>query len=190
MKKVLDNRVVWLLVVVMASPFMLLEKTLKVIGVTTAFKAYLKRRKTRKKRLADVRRKKLVNKVKKELQCKDVTLFPAFWLGTDCMGTYSNGSIKISSEANGIRVVAAAYHEDRHYQQEKANPNCFRGYIQADDDYRGYIKQHVEKDARRYSYVMTMRYAKAEFGVIKYNIFAPLYRSAYHPWKNKNKGLR
>ena len=186
MKKILDNKIVWLLVVVTASPFILLEKTLKITGVMSAIKG----RNERKKRLADIRRKRLVNKIKKELQCKNVSLFPAFWLGRDCNGAYCNGSIMISSKANGISLVAAAYHEDRHYQQENTNPNCFKGYIQADDDYQGYIKQHVEKDARRYSYVMTMRYAKTEFGVIKYNVFAVLYRLAYHPWKNKNKNFR
>lgn len=186
MKKILDNKIVWLLVVVTASPFILLEKILKITGVMSAIKGHNKR----KKRLADIRRKRLVNKIKKELQCKNVSLFPAFWLGRDCNGVYGNGSIKISSETNGIAVVATAYHEDRHYQQEKINPDCFKGYIKADDDYQGYIKQHVEKDARRYSYVMTMRYAKAEFGTTKFMVFAALYRLAYHPWKNKNKDLR
>ena len=174
------------MVMVIASPFILLEKILKRTGVVSAIKSHNER----KKRLADIRRKRLVNKIKKELQCKNVSLFPAFWLGRNCNGVYSNGSIKINSETNGIAVVATAYHEDRHYQQEKTNPDCFKGYIKADDDYQGYIKQHVEKDARRYSYVMTMRYAKTEFGVIKYNVFAVLYRLAYHPWKNKNKNLR
>ena len=186
MKKILDNKIVWLLVVVTASPFILLEKILKITGVMSAIKS----RSERKKRLAGIRRKKLVSKIKKELQCKNVSLFPAFWLGDNCHGVYSNGSIKINSETNGIAVVATAYHEDRHYQQEKTNPNCFKGYIQADDDYQGYIKQHVEKDARRYSYVKTMRYAKAEFGTIKFMVFAALYRIEYHPWKNKNKALR
>ena len=186
MKKILDNKIVWFMVIVTASPFILLEKILKITGVMSAIKS----RSERKKRLADIRRKKLVSKIKKELQCKNVSLFPAFWLGNNCHGVYSNGSIKINSETNGIAVVATAYHEDRHYQQEKTNPDLFKGYIKADDDYQGYIKQHVEKDARRYSYVMTMRYAKTEFGVIKYNVFAVLYRLAYHPWKNKNKDLR
>ncbi len=186
MKKILDNKIVWLLVVVTASPFILLEKMLKITVVTSAIKSHNERR----KRLADIRRKRLVNKIKKELQCKNVSLFPAFWLGRNCNGVYGNGSIKISSKANGITVVATAYHEDRHYQQEKTNPDCFKDYIQADDDYQDYIKQHVEKDARRYSYVMTMRYAKAEFGTTKFMVFAALYRLAYHPWKNKNKNLR
>lgn len=190
MKKVLDNKIVWLLVVVVASPFILLEKVLKATGVVTTFSTYNKQRNKRKKRLADVKRKRIVNKLKKELQCKNVSLFPAFWLGKDCNGMYSNGSIQISSAVNGILVVATAYHEDRHYQQEKANPNCFKGYTNAEDDYQGYLKQHVEKDARRYSYVKTMRYAKAEFGVIKFMVFATIYRLAYHPWKNKNKALR
>ena len=186
MKKVLDNKIVWLLVVVTASPFILLEKILKRTGVVTAIKG----RNERKKLLADIRRKRLVNKIKKELQCKNVSLFPAFWLGRDCNGAYGNGSIMINSKANGISLVATAYHEDRHYQQEKTNPNCFRGYIKAEDDYKEYLKQHVEKDARRYSYVMTMRYAKTEFGTIKFMLFATLYRLAAHPWKNKNKNLR
>ena len=190
MRKILDNKIVWFMVIVTASPFILLEKILKATGAMTAFSTWNKKYNERKKRLADIRRKKLVSKIKKGLQCKDVSLFPAFWLGDNCHGAYSNGSIKINSEINGIAVVAAAYHEDRHYQQEKINPGCFKGYIKADDDYQGYIKQHVEKDARRYSYVMTMRYAKTEFGVIKYNVFAVLYRLAYHPWKNKNKTLR
>ena len=186
MRKILKNKIVWFMVIVTASPFILLEKILKITGVMSAIKS----RNERKKRLADIRRKKLVSKIKKELQCKNVSLFPAFWLGRDCNGAYGNGSIKISSKANGIAVVATAYHEDRHYQQEKTNPNCFKGYIQADDDYQGYIKQHVEKDARRYSYVKTMRYAKAEFGTTKFMVFAALYRIEYHPWKNKNKDLR
>ena len=174
------------MVIVTASPFILLEKILKITGVTSAIKSHNER----KKRLAKVRRKRLVNKIKKELQCKNVSLFPAFWLGKNCHGVYGNGSIKISSETNGITIVATAYHEDRHYQQEKTNPDCFKGYIQADDDYQGYIKQHVEKDDRSYSYFKTMRYAKAEFGTTKFMVFATLYRSAYHPWKNKNKTLR
>ena len=186
MKKILDNKIVWLLVVVTASPFILLEKMLKITGVTSAIKSHNER----KKRLADIRRKRLVNKIKKELQCKNVSLFPAFWLGNNCHGAYSNGSIKINSETNGIAVVATAYHEDRHYQQEIANPNCFRGYIKAEDNYKEYLKQHVEKDARRYSYVKTMRYAKEEFGTIKFMVFATLYRLACHPWKNINKDLR
>lgn len=190
MKKILDNKIVWLLVVVTASPFILLEKILKATGVVSAFSAWNKQRNERKRRLANVKRKRLVNKIKKELQCKEVSIFPAFWLGRNCNGAYGNGNIKISSKANGITVVATAYHEDRHYQQEKTNPDCFRGYIKADDDYQGYIKQHVEKDARRYSYVMTMRYAKTEFGTTKFMVFAALYRLAYHPWKNKNKDLR
>ena len=186
MKKILDNKIVWLLVVVTASPFILLEKILKRTGVVTAIKG----RKERKKRLADIRRKRLVNKIKKELQCKNVSLFPAFWLGRDCNGAYGNGSIMISSKANGIPLVATAYHEDRHYQQENTNPDCFRDYIKAEDDYKEYLKQHVEKDARRYSYVKTMRYAKKEFGTIKFMLFATLYRLAAHPWKNRNKNLR
>ena len=174
------------MVIVTASPFILLEKILKRTGVVTAIKGHNER----KKRLADIRRKRLVNKIKKELQCKNVSLFPAFWLGRDCNGVYGNGSIKISSKANGISVVATAYHEDRHYQQENTNPDCFRGYIKAEDDYKEYLKQHVEKDARRYSYVMTMRYAKKEFGTIKFMLFATLYRLAAHPWNNINKDLR
>ena len=186
MKKILDNKIVWLLVVVTASPFILLEKMLKITVVTSAIKSHNER----KKRLADIRRKRLVNKIKKELQCKNVSLFPAFWLGDDCRGVYSNGRIKINSETNGIAVVATAYHEDRHYQQEKTNPNCFRYYIKAEDDYKEYLKQHVEKDARRYSYVKTMRYAKAEFGTTKFMVFAAIYRSSHHPWSKKNKTLR
>ena len=186
MRKILKNKIVWFMVIVAASPFILLEKILKRTGVVTAIKG----RKERKRRLTHIRRKRLVNKIKKELQCKNVSLFPTFWLGSGCNGAYVNGSIMIGSKTNGISLVATVYHEDRHYQQEKTNPNCFKGYIEADDDYQGYIKQHVEKDARRYSYVMTMRYAKTEFGVIKYNVFAVLYRLAYHPWKNKNKNLR
>ena len=189
MKKILDNKAIWLLIVVTASPFILLEYALKITGVSTALSMFLKRHKAIKKRRADTRRKRLVRKIKKDLQCKNVTLFPAVFLGKDCMGTYSNGSIKISTAASRIGLVAAAYHEDRHYQQEKANPKCFVGYISPEDDYQGYIKQHVEKDARRYSYVMTMRYAKVNLGVIKYCLFAPMYRLACHPWKNKNKYL-
>lgn len=186
MRKILKNKIVWFMVIVTASPFILLEKILKITGAMTAFSTWNKSHNERKKRLADIRRKKLVSKIKKELQCKNVSLVPAFWLGSNCNGAYSNGSIKINSKINGIAVVATAYHEDRHYQQEKTNPDCLKGYIKANDDYQGYRKQHVEKDARRYSYVMTMRYAKTEFGVIKYNVFAVLYRLTYHPWKNKN----
>ena len=186
MKKILKNKIVWFMVIVTASPFILLEMILKETGVIR----WYKRCNERKKRLADVKRKRLVNKITKELHCKNVSLFPAFWLGNNCHGVYSNGSIKINSETNGIAVVATAYHEDRHYQQEIANPNCFRGYIKAEDNYKEYLKQHVEKDARRYSYVKTMRYAKEEFGTIKFMVFATLYRLACHPWKNINKDLR
>ena len=104
MKKILDNKIVWLLVVVTASPFILLEKILKITGVMSAIKS----RSERKKRLADIRRKKLVSKIKKELQCKNVSIFPAFWLGNNCHGVYSNGSIKINSETNGIAVATTA----------------------------------------------------------------------------------
>ena len=186
MKKILNNKAIWLVVVVTASPFILLEKLLKVTGVTAAFR----RRKEVQKRRAGIRRKRLVRDLKKNLQCKHISIFPAFFLGKNCMGVYSNGTIRVSNAASNIGIVATAYHEDRHYQQEQANPKCFVGYIDANADYQGYIKQHVEKDARRYSYVMTMRYAKVNLGAIKYCLFVPMYRLAHHPWKNKNKTLR
>ena len=43
MKKILDNKIVWLLVVVTASPFILLEKILKIIGVMSAIKSHNER---------------------------------------------------------------------------------------------------------------------------------------------------
>ena len=178
------------MVITIASPFILLEKALKKTGVASAIEEWYRRNKKRKTKLADIKRKRLVAKLKKELHCKDVKVSPAFWLGGNCMGVYSNGRIKVSSAANGISAVATAYHEDRHYQQENTNPDCFRSYIKAEDDYKEYLKQHVEKDARRYSYVKTMRYAKEEFGTIKFMLFATVYRLAAHPWNNINKDLR
>ena len=52
MKKVLDNKIVWFMVIVTASPFILLEKILKITGVMSAIKSHNER----KKRLANIRR--------------------------------------------------------------------------------------------------------------------------------------
>ena len=44
MKKILDNKIVWFMVIVTASPFMLLEKILRRTGVVSAVKGYSERK--------------------------------------------------------------------------------------------------------------------------------------------------
>lgn len=171
------------IVVTIASPFILLEGVLRKTGllkvITNTISTVLEERTNNKRR----RREALIQETQSHLHCKNIDTYTSFWMGDTCMGSYGNGRIKLNAEAKGISLIETMFHEDRHYQQEQANPKCFIGYIKAEDDYRGYIRQHVEKDARRYAYVTTMRHAKHKLGV-RFYLFAPLYRLQSHPWKN------
>ena len=168
---------------VIASPIILVVFILGKLGVLKAIKNKATKVLDARANTRRRHREDLISRTTANLHCKNIDTYPSFWLGDTCMGAYSNGSIKLSAKAQGVNLVETMFHEDRHFQQEQTNPNCFKGYIKAEDDYRGYIRQHVEKDARRYAYVHTMRYAKARFG-IRFYLFAPMYRLHSHPWKN------
>lgn len=172
------KRAIGKVIKIMLLPSLVIYLVLKRLGVTS----YLKSKVEAKLQQKEAARADLRDKVTAKLHCSNVTEYPAFWMGNTCAGSYSNGVIKLNTEVRGVDLVETLFHEDRHFQQEQRNPNCFEGYIKAEDDYRGYIRQHVEKDARRYAYVQTMRYAKEVFP-IKFYLFAPMYRLRSHPWK-------
>lgn len=173
------KRAIGKVIKMMLLPPLVIYFILKRIGVASYLKIKSKAVKLQQKEIA---REDLKNKVTAKLQCSKIIEYPAFWMGNTCAGSYSNGVIKLNAKVKGVDLVETLFHEDRHFQQEQRNPNCFKDYIQPRDDYRGYIRQHVEKDARRYAYVQTMRYAKEVFP-IRFYIFAPLYRLRSHPWK-------
>lgn len=172
------KRIIGKVISIMLLPSWIIYVVLKRLGVVS----YIESKISAKLQQKEAARADLRDKVTTKLHCSKVTEYPAFWMGNTCAGTYSNGVIKLNANTKGIDMVETLFHEDRHYQQEQRNPNCFKGYIKAEDDYRGYIRQHVEKDARRYAYVQTMRYAKEIFPV-RFYIFAPLYKLSSHPWK-------
>ena len=155
---------------IMASPFILLEYVIKkkIEGIRVS---------------KELRREQLITEMRdKHIKCKNITTYTPFWVGDTCHGKYSSNSIKLNDRIYGVQLIETLFHEDRHYQQEQKNSDCFKGYIRAEDDYKGYYNQHVEKDARRYAYVHTMRYAKVRLGW-RFGIFSILYRMHSHPWK-------
>lgn len=175
MKRILMKAITRIILVTIASPF--------ILGVLRGIKNTVSNYVEMEAKARKERREDLISEVSTYLHCKNIDTHPSFWLGDTCMGYYSNGHIKVSNTTTGVQLIETMFHEDRHFKQEQANPNCFKDYIRAEDDYRGYIRQHVEKDARRYAYVKTMRYAKSKLG-IRFYLFAPLYRLKSHPWKN------
>lgn len=183
MKRILKKNITHIIIVTIASPFILVEFILRKLGVLRTIKNIVSNYVEARTKARQERREDLISEVSTYLYCKNVDTYPSFWLGNTCMGSYSNGHIKVSTTTKGLQLIETLFHEDRHFKQEQANPNCFKDYIRAEDDYRGYIRQHVEKDARRYAYVKTMRYAKSKLGV-RFYLFAPLYRLQSHPWKN------
>lgn len=164
---------------VMLLPAWIIYVVLKRLGITS----YIESRISAKRQQKEAARADLKDRVKTKLHCRHVIEHSAFSMGDTCAGSYSNGIIKLNENTKGVDMVETLFHEDRHYLQEQRNPNCFKGYIKPEDDYKGYIRQHVEKDARRYAYVQTMRYAKEIFPPVKFYGFASLYRLRSHPWK-------
>lgn len=173
------KRTIGKVIKLMLLPSWLIYLVLKRLGVAS----YIESKIAAKLQQKEIARENLKNKVTTKLHCSNVTEYPASWIGNSCAGYYRAGRIIVNAKIKGIDLVDTLFHEDRHYQQEQRNRNCFKGYIKAEDDYKGYIRQHVEKDARRYAYVQTMRYAKEVLSPIKFMLFVPLYRLRSHPWK-------
>lgn len=173
------GKVIGKVIRIMLLPSWIVYLVLKRLGVAS----YIESKIAAKLQQKEAARADLRDKVATKLHCSNVSEYPAFWVGSRCAGYYRAGRIVINANTKGIDMVETLFHEDRHYQQEQRNRNCFKGYIAGEDDYKGYIRQHVEKDARRYAYVQTMRYAKEIFTPVRFYIFAPLYRLRSHPWK-------
>lgn len=173
------KRLICKVMMVILLPLPVVYTILKRLGVIS----YLRSKIEAKVQQREEKRADLRDRVTAKLHCSNVTEYPAFWMGNTCAGSYNRGVIKLNAKVRGVDLVETLFHEDRHFQQEQRNPNCFEGYIKAEDDYKGYIRQHVEKDARRYAYVQTMRYAKEVMSPIKFMLFVPLYRLSSHPWE-------
>ena len=109
------------------------------------------------------KREATLNKVLPLLECNNVfTDMADFMMTNGTQGYYSASTrgIAVRKGLFGIGLVDTLFHEDRHYQQHMKNKNFMIGYIKYEDDKLGYTLQHIEKDARRYAFIQTIKYIK------------------------------
>lgn len=125
-----------------------------------------------RQRLMDKREATLV-RVLPMLECDNVfTDMVDFMMDKDTQGYYSSSTKGIVVRKNlfGINLVDTLFHEDRHYQQHMKNKDFMVGYIRHEDDKLGYMLQHIEKDARRYAFVQTIKAIKSSnnYSIVKW----------------------
>lgn len=126
----------------------------------------------------------LFTSVCRELVCDNVSVMPTFFMGISD-GTYDarNEAIAISTNVFGIRLIDNMFHEDRHHAQHMRGLLHKKPYIRCTsrETYVKYLTQWVEYDARRYAYVMTIKYLRDNPGLIpKWKVY--IYKAMYHPF--------
>lgn len=140
-----------------------------------------------KNRVARVR-EQTINEIVPTLVCKNVDTDMYYFMmpSVNTVGYYSDyfKKIYVRKDLIGASLVDTLYHEDRHHQQYTRNKECFANYIREEDDRLGYMLQHVEKDARRYAYVQTIRSLKRKGG-LRRMLAAILITYFTHPFKGR-----
>lgn len=137
--------------------------------------------KSRARRLrAEARDKHIKDMVMPKMNCKRVVSGMPIFMGA-VGGYYNNGDITINHKlSKGIILVDTLFHEDRHFMQDVQGKLDDSKYIKCSKEtMKAYRQQHVEKDARRYAYVQTVRFVKANPDGIR---FLWLYKKVYHPF--------
>ena len=137
--------------------------------------------KSRARRLrAEARDKDIKAMVMPKMNCKRVVSGIPIFMGA-VGGYYNNGDITINHKlSKGIILVDTLFHEDRHFMQDVQGKLDDSKYIDCTKEtMKAYRQQHVEKDARRYAYVQTVRFVKANPEGIR---FLWLYKKVYHPF--------
>ena len=145
-------------------------------GLVTYIKAKARARKLR----AEARDKCIKDRVMSKMNCKRVVSGIPIFMGA-VGGYYNRGSITINHKlSKGIILVDTLFHEDRHFMQDVQGKLDDDKYIECTKEtMKAYRQQHVEKDARRYAYVQTVRFVKANPEGIR---FLWLYKIVYHPF--------
>ena len=129
---------------------------------------------------AETRDKGIKDMVMPKMNCKRVVSGIPIFMGA-VGGYYNNGGITINHKlSKGILLVDTLFHEDRHFMQDVQGKLDDSKYIECTKEtMKAYRQQHVEKDARRYAYVQTVRFVKANPERIR---FLWLYKIVYHPF--------
>jgi hypothetical protein len=153
-------------------------KRLLIAVLHTAVK-FLEARKVSTREKEEARRKAILTDVKRNMECKNISFSYSLFMGRS-LGIYlSNKSIQVNTDGNvGLLLADTLYHEDRHYQQDLAGKLPEEDYIQPQDNFLEYRRQHCEKDARRYAYVKVCRNCT---GPLYKRVW--LYKAIFHPWK-------
>ena len=129
---------------------------------------------------AEARDKRIKDMVMPKMNCKNVVSGVPLFMGA-VGGYYNHGGITINHKlSKGILLVDTLFHEDRHFMQDVQGKLDDSKYIECTKEtMKAYRQQHVEKDARRYAYVQTVRFVKANPEGIR---FLWLYKKVYHPF--------
>lgn len=140
-----------------------------------------------KQRVARVRQE-TISEILPTLACKNVDTDMYFFMmpSSNTVGYYSDyyKKIYIRKDLIGASLVDTLYHEDRHHQQYVKDSHCFDNYIREEDDRLAYMLQHVEKDARRYAYVQTIKSLKAKGG-LRRMLAAMVITFIHHPFTGR-----
>ena len=148
--------------------------------LTRGLVVYSKDKARARKIRAEARDKSIKDRVMPKMNCKKVTSGIPIFMGA-VGGYYNHGSITINHKlSKGIILVDTLFHEDRHFMQDVQGRLDDEKYIECSKEtMKAYRQQHVEKDARRYAYVQTVRFVKANPEGIR---FLWLYKKVYHPF--------
>lgn len=140
-----------------------------------------------KQRVARVRQE-TIDTILPTLVCKKVdTDMHSFMMpSSNTLGYYNDcfKKIYIRKDLFGASLVDTLYHEDRHHQQYIKDSHCFDDYIKEEDDRLGYMLQHVEKDARRYAFIKTIKLLKVKGG-LRSMLAAMVITFIHHPFKGR-----
>ena len=148
--------------------------------LTRPLVVYVQAKARARKLRAEARDKCIKDRVMSKMNCKKVTSGIPIFMGA-VGGYYNHGSITINYKlSKGILLVDTLFHEDRHFMQDVQGKLDDSKYIECSKEtMKAYRQQHVEKDARRYAYVQTVRFVKANPEGIR---FLWLYKKVYHPF--------
>lgn len=136
---------------------------------------------TKRKERLDLRDAEIKSKVLPYLNCKYIVSgVPLFMRGIG--GSYYNKVITINPNiSRGIVLIDTLFHEDRHYQQDMQGKIDKTEYIDySKENKRAYRQQHIEKDARRYAYVQTVRFMREHYPNKKFLLW--VYRMIMNPF--------
>lgn len=140
-----------------------------------------------KQRVARVRQE-TIDTILPTLVCEKVDTDMYFFMmpSSNTLGYYNDyfKKIYIRKDLFGASLVDTLYHEDRHHQQYIKDSHCFDDYIKEEDDSLGYMLQHVEKDARRYAFIKTIKLLKAKGG-LRRMLAAMVITFIHHPFKGR-----